>query len=358
MAETIERLSVRAVNVPLRRPIRTAIGALPSAPLVLVDLVTSDGVAGRTYLNVYKAGLLKALVATVEAAGAEVAGRSAAPHEVACHLDQSFRLLGRQGLVGLAIAGIETAAWDAAARRQKLSLARLLGGSERPIPAYDSFGIIDPAADRAAIEASLRQGFRAIKIKIGGGSLAEDVARVGAVRAIIGANVTLMVDYNQSLSQAEACRRIELLLPFDLLWVEEPVAAEDFAGHALVRSRSGARIQTGENWMSVGTMQRAITAGACDFAMPDLQRIGGVSGWLKAAALAESVGMPMSSHVFVEASAHLMAVTPTAHWLEYLDVASPILLEPATVAPDGTVSAQGDGIGVEWNEAAVSRYAA
>jgi len=108
----------------------------------------------------------------------------------------------------------------------------------------------------------------------------------------------------------------------------------------------------------VGAMQRAIAAGACDFAMPGLQRIGGVSGWLKAAALAESVGLPMSSHVFVEASAHLMAVTPTAHWLEHVDIASPILLEPARVAADGTISAQGPGIGLEWDEAAVSRYAA
>jgi mandelate racemase len=125
-----------------------------------------------------------------------------------------------------------------------------------------------------------------------------------------------------------------------------------------VRSRTGARIQTGENWMSTGAMQRAIAAGACDYAMPGLQRIGGVSAWLKAAALAESAGLPISSHVFVEASAHLMAAAPTAHWLEHLEIAGPILRDPVTVAKDGTICAKGPGIGLEWDEAAVLRHAA
>jgi len=255
------------------------------------------------------------------------------------------------------MSGIDMALWDILARSQDLPVARLLGGIERPIPAYDSFGIIDVIADRGELERSMQRGFRGIKIKIGGGTLEADVARVKAVRDVIGAEIALMVDYNQSLDPAEACRRIARLQAFDLLWVEEPVLAEDLAGHCHVRAATGVRIQTGENWTFPGEMEKAIRAGASDYAMPDLQKIGGITGWVKAAALAEAANLPVSSHAFVEASAHVLAVTPTAHWLEFLDKAAPILQEPAVVAPDGTVIARGPGLGLAWDEAAVARYA-
>jgi mandelate racemase len=354
----IESITARPVNVPLARPIRTAVGHLPTAPLVLIDIRTADGIVGSAYLFAYKVNLLKPLVATVDAVGSEVIGASADPHSVSRRLELSFRLFGRQGLVALAMSGIDMALWDIAARAQNLPLARLLGGTERPIPAYDSFGIIDVAADRADIERSVQRGFRAIKIKIGGGAVEDDVARVKAVREIIGDGVTLMVDYNQSLDAAEACRRIARLQEFDLAWVEEPVLAEDLAGHHHVRSTTGMRIQTGENWTFPEQMEKAIRAGASDYAMPDVQKIGGVTGWMKAAALAEAARLPVSSHVFAEASAHLLAVTPTAHWLEWMDKAGPLLQEPQTVAQDGTVTARGPGLGMAWDEKAVARFAA
>jgi mandelate racemase len=354
----IEAIEIRPVNVPLARPIRTAVGHLPTAPLVLLDIRTSDGTTGRAYLFAYKPSMLKPLVETVEAVAGEIIGMDAGPRSVGRHLELSFRLLGRQGLVALAMSGIDMALWDVAARAQDLPLARLLGGVERPIQAYDSFGIIDIAADRGDIERSVQRGFRGIKIKVGGGALEDDIARVKAVREIIGDGFALMVDYNQSLDPAEACRRIARLESFDLLWVEEPVLAEDLAGHAHVRRATGARIQTGENWTFPEQMEKAIRADASDYAMPDVQKIGGVTGWLKAAALAEAAHLPVSSHVFVEASAHLLAVTPTAHWLEWMDKAGPLLQEPVAVAADGTVTARGPGLGMDWDEAAVRRFAA
>ena len=149
--------------------------------------------------------------------------------------------------------------------------------------------------------------------------------------------------------------RIEHLAEFDLHWVEEPVPAEDFEGHAEVRAASPVPIQTGENWWFASDMAKAIAAGACDYAMPDLMKIGGVTGWLAAAGLAASVRMPVSSHLFIEASAHVLPVTPTAHWLEYLDMASIVLENPSTIV-DGHVTAQGPGLGMRWNEDAVKRY--
>ena len=151
-----------------------------------------------------------------------------------------------------------------------------------------------------------------------------------------------MVDYNQSLDPVEARRRIARLAEFDLHWVEEPVEHEDVHGHARVRTTSPVPIQTGENWWFWRDMEKSIAAGASDYAMLDVMKIGGVTGWMRAAALAQAASLPVSSHIFTEVSAHLLAVTPTAHWLEHLDVSSRILAEPH-VAENGMMAPRGPG---------------
>ncbi|MFO1059400.1 MAG: enolase C-terminal domain-like protein [Dongiaceae bacterium] len=351
---TIRDVVARAVEVPLRRPLRTAVGAIPMAPLVLVDLATEEGVPGRAYLFAYARPALAPLARLIGEIAPELRGRPVAPLDRQRDLDRRFRLLGRQGLVGMALAGLDMALWDALARAREQPLARLLGAEPRPLPAYDSFGMVDPVADEGELRRSVESGFAGIKIKIGGGSLAQDVATVQAVRGIVGPEVALMVDYNQSLDPVEAGRRIARLAGFDLHWVEEPVAAEDLAGHARVRAASAVPIQTGENWWFPRGMADAIAAGACDLAMPDVMKIGGVTGWMQAAALAEAAALPVSSHIFVEASAHLLAATPTAHWLEHLDLAGPILRDPPQPV-EGRLTARGPGLGLDWDEAAIAR---
>jgi mandelate racemase len=280
---------------------------------------------------------------------------SASPVERMREFDRMFRLLGRQGLVGMALSGIEMALWDVLGRACGQPVVRLLGGEPSPIPAYDSYGVVDPKADRRALESSLERGFRAIKIKIGDGGIDNDVNTVAAVRGIVGDETALMVDYNQSLTVTEAIRRIDRLAEYDLHWVEEPVPAEDIRGHAEVRAASPVPIQTGENWWFPQDMAKAIEAEACDYAMPDLMKIGGIGGWLRAMGQAEAASIPVSSHLFVEASAHVLAVTPTAHWLEYLDIAGAVLTEPVPVE-NGCVVPRGPGLGIEWNEDAVERF--
>lgn len=353
---TIRAVSIRAVNAPLKRPVRTAMGSVASAPLVLIDVDAGDGIVGRAYIFGYTPDALGGLARLLQDIRAGLVGKPLAPLDRQRDLDRRFRLLGWQGLVGMAVAGIDMALWDALARAAGLPLARLLGGAPRPLMAYDSYGTVDPAADAAALEASVARGFRGIKIKLGDGDLARDAAAVAGVRKIIGAEVRLMVDYNQSLDPPEALRRLARLAEFDIEWAEEPVPAEDLAGHAQVRARSPIRVQTGENWWFPRGMAEAIAARASDFAMVDVMKIGGVTGWLRAAALAEAASLPLSSHLFVEASAHLLTVTPTAHWLEYLDVGGAILAEPFA-AVGGKVTARGPGLGLEWDEGAVKRYA-
>jgi len=354
---TIDSIRIRPVVVPMPRPIRTAVGEIPSAPLVLIDVSTTEGVTGRAYVFAYKPLAIRPLVEMLQALAGLIAGKAVVPVERMRELDIALKLLGRQGLAGMAMSGLDMALWDVLARARGMALCELLGGSANPLPAYDSFGLVDPKRDRKALEKSVTVGFRAIKIKVGGGSLADDVGMVGGVREILGPEVRLMIDYNQSLNPVEAVRRAERLFEFDIDWIEEPVAADDLTGHARVREKSPIPVQTGENWWFPAGMATALALDACDLAMPDVSRIGGVSGWLEAAGMASAASVPMSSHALLEVSAHLLAVTPTAHWLEYLDKARVLLVEPPLLQ-DGCVTPKGPGIGMDWDEKAIARYAA
>jgi mandelate racemase len=352
----ISSVDVRTVNAPLERPVRTAVGAVESAPLVLIDIATEQGTTGRAYIFGYTPVTLAPLKAFLDGIAGRLTGRPVAPAGIATEFEQGFRLLGRQGLVGMALSGLDMALWDVLGRALDVPVVRLLGGEPMPVPAYDSYGVVDPVADSAALEASLVKGFRAIKIKIGDGDLARDVATVSGVRRIIGPDVALMVDFNQSRTAVDAVARLNALAEFNLAWVEEPVPAEDLEGHARVREATSVPVQTGENWWFPADMAHAIAAGACDYAMPDLMKIGGITGWLRAMGQAEAASIPMSSHLFIEASAHVLPVTPTRHWLEFLDIAGAILAERPQVV-DGCVTATGPGLGMQWDVDAVARYA-
>ena len=137
--------------------------------------------------------------------------------------------------------------------------------------------------------------------------------------------------------------------------IEEPVAQENLSGHAEVRETSEIPIQAGENWWFPRGFAEAIAAGARDFIMPDLMKVGGITGWLNAAGQADAASIPMSSHILPEASAHVLAVTPTAHWLEVLDFAGAIVADPIKIV-DGALTARGPGLGLEWNESAIAKY--
>ena len=352
---TIRSITARAVDAPISRPVRNAFGVIRSAPLVLIDVATDQGITGRAYIFAYTRLTLAPLVRLIGDIGSELAGMAIAPFDLMAQMDAKFRLLGWQGLVGMAVSGLDMAFWDALGQAAGQPLAKLLGGSPRPIRAYDSYGAIDPVTDEKDLRRSLDQGFRGIKIKGGDGDLANDERVVKAVRDLIGPDIALMLDFNQSLDPTEASRRIERLAAYDLHWIEEPVAAENLGGHAKVRATSPISIQSGENWWFPRGFAEAIAAGASDFIMPDLMKVGGVTGWLRVAGQADAASIPMSSHLFAEASSHMLAVTPTAHWIEYLDLARAIVAEPVEII-DGTITARGHGLGLSWDEAAVTKY--
>lgn len=357
-APTITALRLRGVHVPMRRPLVTRGGTVGVAPLALIDLHTDAGVTGSTYLFCYTPLVLQPVLQMLANLEPLLKGRALAPLEIDRELQGRFRLLGAKGPVAMALAGIDMAAWDALARAQGLPLVRLLGARARPLPAYNSNGLGLIGPERAAIEArELAAGFAAVKVRLGYDDAATDLAVVRAVRDAIGPGITLMSDYNQGLSVAEAVHRLDVLAGEGLAWIEEPTLADDHAGHAEIRRRTRLRIQMGENWWGPHDMARCLALAACDLGMPDAMKIGGVSGWMRAAAIAEAAGLPLSSHLFPEVSAHLLAASPTAHWLEYVDWAEPILREPLRFENGQAVPDDSPGSGIEWNEDAVARFA-
>lgn len=353
---TVHSVRVRAVDVPLARPLTTSSGSIPSAALVLIDLLTNEGVTGRSYVFTYTSAALGPVAQLLTHLGTLLVGDVVAPVVIEQKLQHFFRLLGPQGLTGIAMAGIDMAAWDALAQACGLPLVRLLGGEARPIPAYASLGM--GSAERMAQEAgeALEQGFGAIKFKIGFPSVQTDLEVIRAVRSAVGKEIALMVDYNQCLSISQAEQRLRLLDDEGLFWIEEPTRADDYTGHAHIRQEARTPIQLGENWWGLPDMTKSITAEASDLVMLDVMKIGGVTGWLRGSALAASAGLPLSSHIFPEISAHLLAVSPTVHWLEYMDLAASVLEEPVVVDKGQVTPSLKPGTGISWREEMVQRF--
>ncbi len=355
----IVAVKARAVAAPMKRPLVTSIATVGVAPLLLIDLETDAGVVGRSYLFGLAKHHLPPLAELVKAMAAMVEGDGVAPADLERKLRARYALLGVHNMVLFAMAGIDMAAWDALAQSLGQPLARLLGGAPRPIPAYNSKGLGLMAEKDLVKEAAelVAEGFRAVKLRLGRPQARDDLQALRAVKKQLGPDVLLMVDFNQGLSVAEAIRRGHMIDDEGgVYWIEEPVRADDFAGCHRLRQEIRTPIQIGENFMGPEQMAQALAAGACDYVMPDAERIGGVTGWMRAAALAQGAGVEMSSHLFPEVSCHLLAVTPTCHWLEYVDWADAILEQPVELKDGHVVVPSAPGTGIRWNEKAVQRY--
>ena len=363
MVTTLPRLTIRAlramgVEVPMARPLGTSAATVRVAPLLLVDLETEEGVTGRAYLFCYVPSAAPAIACVLQEVLTAVSGDRVAPVDIAAKLAKRYTLIGVQGIVRMALAALDVACWDALSIAAGMPLAVFLGGAVRPMPAYNSNGLGLMAPEAAADEAIelLEGGFRGVKLRLGYPTLAEDLAAVRAVRERLPDEIALMVDYNQALTTAEAIRRGRALDGEGVYWMEEPIRHDDYAGNAAIAREVATPLQIGENFSGPQSMAVALAAQACDYVMPDMERIGGVTGWQRAAGLAAATGIEMSSHLFPEVSAHLLAATPTRHWLEYVDWAAPILEQPLRIVDGSAVMRDTPGNGLAWDEDAVLRY--
>ena len=361
---TTPRLTVRdvravAVLVPMTYVLGTSAAAVRSAPLLLVDLETEEGITGRTYLFCYLPAAAPAIETLLKEVLDTVKGDRVEPVGLWAKLYKRFTLIGVQGIVRMAMAAFDAACWDALAIAAGKPLAAFLGAKPQPVQAYNScgLGLMAPEAVADEAEKLLAGGFRAVKLRLGYPSLEADLDALRAVRRRLPRDIEIMVDYNQALSVEEAMARGRALdSEGGVYWIEEPIRHDDYAGSAALARELATPIQIGENFSLPSTMEQALAAQACDLVMPDLERIGGVTGWLRAAELASAQGMPMSSHLFPEVSVHLLAATPTRHWLEYVDWASVLLQEPLRIENGCAVPSTRPGNGLAWNSDAVQRF--
>ncbi|MEM9043329.1 MAG: enolase C-terminal domain-like protein [Pseudomonadota bacterium] len=351
----IRSIDVRGVKVPMAEPHYTASGVIAVSPLVLIRLETDQGVTGQAVLFAYTEIALKSLAEMVRGLAPLLEGQELAPITLTDQLLAKVRLLGAQGPTAMAIAGLDMAMWDALAQSAERPLFALLGAAAKPIKPYGAVGFEGEVGSARTAEALAKKGFQGVKAKIGYPTVAEDLAVIRAMRSAVGPDVAVMVDYNQSLDATEAARRLGTLANEDLVWIEEPVPAHDFAGLAGLRG-GGVALQAGENWWGPPEFKLAVDVGATELWMPDVMKCHGITGWMRVAGLAAAMGIPISNHLWSELSAQMMCAAPTSSWLEYCDWWNPILEDPLRML-DGLVDFdQVTATGVRFDETAVGKY--
>jgi len=250
--------------------------------------------------------------------------------------------------------------WDLRGKAAGLNVARLIGACTTAVPAYHSGGLwISRSVDELQREAAdfVAQGWRAMKMRISKPRAEEDVARVRAVREAIGPDIGLVVDSNQQLTVPRAIRLGRMLEEFNLTWFEEPIPYQDHAGEAEIAAALDTPVASGETEYTSRGMFEMLRARSADILMPDLQRMGGPTEFLKAAHIAEAFNTPVSSHLFPEMNLALLAAVPNAIYLEYMPWCEPAYRERISLDAQGrAIVPERPGWGFAFDVDAIRRY--
>ncbi|AYF97225.1 enolase C-terminal domain-like protein [Protaetiibacter intestinalis] len=356
---TIRSLKARVVSVPLKRPVIAAIGRFDTWSLVLIDIEFDGGIVGRSYVSPYRGSATPAIVKELVDLGDLLKGQPAAPVDAYDRTAAALNTIGEGGISLIARAGLDMALWDGLARAANRPLVEVLGGTVGSFRAYNSNGLWrhDPnTLAQEAAELLESGGFSALKLRLGYEHLADDLRAIRAVREGVGGDVDLMVDFNQSFGVGDALRRLHELDDEGLYWYEEPIDYSDVRGYAALAQAVRTPLQAGENFYGPRDFFSVLNAGGVHYAMADLERIGGVTGWVRAAGLAAAAGVQLSNHLYPEFSVHLLRATATAHWLEWVDWADPIMAEPLRPVDGRITVPDKPGSGIEWDEDAVAGY--
>lgn len=277
------------------------------------------------------------------------------------HMWWHMHFVGRGGLASFALATLDIALWDLAGKAQDLPWYRLLGGTRQPVKAYAGGIDLQFSLDALLQQADgfLAQGFRAIKMKVGRAALAEDVARVRAMRQHLGDGFPLMADANMRWSAAHAIQAARALAAWDVFWLEEPVIPDDFAAHARIAREGGLPIATGENLHSVYEFQTMLDLGQVAYPEPDLVTLGGVTPWLRVAHLCAARNLPVTTHGVHDLHVHLLAAIPNASYLEVHGFGlEHFMQEPLALAGGAMLPPARPGHGVELDWARLEAHRA
>jgi L-alanine-DL-glutamate epimerase-like enolase superfamily enzyme len=337
--------------VPARRT--DAVQSFVKQETVFVTVDTDDGLRGTGYSYTIGTGGSAVLALLRDHLCPLLPGRDAAAIEAVWHdLFASTRATTVGPVTSLALAAVDVALWDLRGRRAGEPLWRLAGGFRDRIPLYDTEGgWLHLSTDElvASARASAERGWPGVKLKVGRPRLAEDVARIGAVRAAVGPGLDLMVDANQSFTLAEAHRRAEALARFDLCWLEEPLPADDVQAHRRLAATSRVPLAVGESLYSLAQFQQYLTAGAASVVQVDVARIGGITPWLKVAHLAEAFHLDVCPHFLMELHVSLAAAIPNGRYVEHIPQLARITTHPLTIENGHALAPAEPGTGIPWD---------
>lgn len=255
-------------------------------------------------------------------------------------------------ITSLALAAVDTAVWDARCKASGLPLWVAAGGARPSIPLYDTEGgWLHFDTDELVAQAleSQRRGLGGVKIKVGKPRGHEDAERLAAVRAAVGPGMDLMVDANQSLTAAEAIRRAALFEPVDIFWFEEPLPAEDVAGHRRLAASTTLPVAVGESLYSVGHFREYLQTGAASIVQVDVARVGGITPWLKVAHLAESFNVAVAPHFLMELHVSLCCAVPNALYLEHIPQLRAVTKRELVIRDGHGMAPDGPGLGIDWD---------
>ena len=356
----VDSLDTTLVEIPLPRPVGTAIHRMRSVGCVLTTIRTTDGVTGEGFAFTLDADRLRSFDEMVRGLSPYVVGHDVRDVEKVWHdIWAAINPTGHKGVTISALSAIDVALWDAFGRTVGQPLAKLFGGMRERVDTYASSGLwLGDTIDDLVAEAQgfVDRGFLGMKIRVGGPSPDDDIERVRAVREAVGRTVDLYVDVNQGLSPKQAIRLGRRLEEFDLVWIEEPVAAHDLVGHAEVRARLDTAIASGETEYTRFGMQAMLDAGAVDILMPDLQRIGGFSEFRRSAALASTRNIDVSSHFFTEYSLSMAGSIANCTSVEHIDWFSPLFAESPELDAGQLVVPDRPGTGFTFDPGSVAHH--
>lgn len=363
MSVTVTRVRCAHYDLPRSAwwdvPIEDHSVAIDAIHLVTCTVDTADGQTGfgYTYTLSHGGAAVYALLAS-EIAPALVGRTVDRPEPVWHELWARMLRYGRGGVVSVGMAAADVALWDLLSRAAGLPLYRYIGPHRSAVPVYGSS--IDLGYPQDALLETVadwkRRGFTAVKIKVGR-SMAEDLARLTAVRHMLGDGIELMVDANNGWDLPEAGRRIAAMAPFGLTWVEEPLLPDDIVGHAQLQRQSGTPIAAGETLFSVADFARYFRASAMRYVQADVGRLGGITPWLAVAQLAAAEHLPLAPHFLHDLHVHLLCAVPNAHRLEYLPLLDAVMEQPLAVDENGLAAPpQRPGHGIRLRDAVVAPH--
>lgn len=357
----ITKLRTEAVILPITPPILSAFGTLATSGCVLCTLETDQGVVGEGLvftINAARLGVVRAMVDSlaplVEGMDVRLGG------SLNARAWQELNFLGYEGVSIVGLAAVENALWDLRGKAAGLNVAHLIGACRAAVPTYASGGLwLGSSIDELQKEAAgfVAQGYRAMKTRVGPGDPRAMVARVRAVREAVGPDIALMVDANQQMNRKQAIRIGRMLEEIGLTWFEEPLICHDHEGEARLSAELDTPIASGETVYTHRGILAMLEARSADVLMPDLQRMGGPSEFLKAGHLCEAYHIPCSSHLFPEQTLGLLAALPGGYYLEYMPWFEPIYRERIALDANGhAIVPDRPGFGFTFDPAAVARY--